>query len=98
MRMLEEQRGDGGSDLVAAADRCGRELELTVAPVEETHQSVLGRAVTGARLTLEDLALRDEHPRDLAGAQEEQDARFALELEQREQRAETDVDEVSAQA
>src|SRR2546429_9732044 len=97
-RVLEQQLGDRGADLVAAADRGGRELELTLAPVEQAHQAFSRNAVAGRALDLEDAAIADEHACDLAVAQHEQDAALALELEQRQQRAEADVDEAATQA
>src|SRR5687767_5094712 len=96
--VLEQQRGHRDADLVFATDRGRRELELAIAPIEETHQARLLRrdAVRAVLLDLQDLSFGDEDARDLAVAQEQQDSRFALELEEREQRAEADVDEAAA--
>src|SRR4051812_14884009 len=52
-RVLEQQRGHRHVDLVAAADRGGRELELAVAPVEEAHHPILRRAVARGHFDLE---------------------------------------------
>src|SRR5580704_3993435 len=86
-RVLEEQLRDRELHFVAPADRARRELELTDVPVEQLHHTLLRDAVSRRGFDLEDSTLRYEQPRDLVLADEQEDSRFALELEQREQRA-----------
>ena len=54
--------------------------------------------MTGARLELQHAALAEEQASELAAAQEQEHARLALELEQRQQGSQADVDEAAADA
>src|SRR5262249_54298438 len=97
-RVLEKERRHRRHDLVGRVDRARRELEMPLAPVEEPQQLVLRRAGAGTAFDLVYAALRDEQPRDVGVAHEDQHPGFALEFEQRQQRAERDVFEAAAEA
>ena len=79
--MLEQQRGGGDTDLVAATDRHRRELELTFLPVEQAHQLVARsqRTVLRARLDLDAATLGEEHARDAEVDKEYVDVRKNME-------------------